>query len=106
MDDDEDDTVAFVERRKPVSTPRENGLEARVCKLAKSRGWMHKKIGTNGWPDQMFLRRGVIVFIEFKRAGSGRTSAQQDNRIRAIRDQGFAVYLIDNFEDGKSVFTP
>lgn len=101
---DDEGLIDFKERSRPTSTPRETLVESRVCKFAKIRGWIHRKIGTNGWPDQMFLRRGVVLFIEFKRAKSGRLSEQQKRRIPELREQGFTVYTIDNFEDGKRVF--
>jgi hypothetical protein len=103
-DDGLDDLLPFNERRRPNTSPRETTVESRVCKFAKGRGWEHKKVGTNGWPDQMFLRRGTVLFIEFKRAKGGRLSEKQKRRIPWLRLNGFTVYTIDNFEDGKRVF--
>lgn len=48
-----------------------------------------------GWPDLTALHpRRPPVLIEVKRPG-GRLRASQEYRIRALREAGFRVYLVD-----------
>lgn len=91
---------------KPLpSRTKESRLEANGVRYAVERGWMHKKIGTNAWPDHMFLRRGRTVFVEFKREGE-KPRANQDRRLGQLRDNGFEAVVIDRKEQFSNVFGP
>jgi hypothetical protein len=76
---------------------RESSVEAECVKAAVAAGWMHKKVGTNGWPDHLFLRRGRVVWVEFKRKG-GKLRPGQERRTKELRENGFAVFVIDSKE--------
>lgn len=84
----------------------EKEIEAAVCKYAKEKGFeVYKFSSPNrvGVPDRMFVAPFQRVFwIEFKRAG-GTPTPVQEREARKLTDCGFAVYLIDNVEDGKEV---
>ena len=54
---------------------------------------------TAGYPDDLFLFRGRIAFIEFKRLG-GRPRLLQLARIAELREQGFPVEVIDDVDNG------
>ena len=81
----------------------ERDLEAACCRLAKAAGWYCRKLsgpGHRSMPDRMFIRRGIVLFIEFKRPGE-RPGPLQVYVIDLIRKQGFEVILVDNIIDGR-----
>ena len=101
-DDDDDFSVPFIEKNRRPETPRESTVESKSVRFAMGHGWLTKKIGTNGWPDRMFLRLNRAVFIEFKRQGKKPRPAQIA-RLEEIRREGFETYVIDTFEEAKRV---
>lgn len=73
---------------------------------AKLRGWWTIKVDTptcNGVPDRLYLRRGVYVWIEWKRPGGGELSAIQVRRIKEMREHGATVYVLDNLDEAKAI---
>lgn len=52
-------------------------------------------------PDRVFIRNGVVLFVEFKRPGEEPT-LQQRNRHRQMKAKGANVTWVDNFEDFKN----
>lgn len=100
------------EDAKPVKGKqhRESSLEAAAVKYAVERGWMHKKIGTNAWPDHLFLGdiRGdsnlnSMVFVEFKARGKP-PRANQAKRLRELQDRGFTALVCDRKEQFVDLF--
>lgn len=80
---------------------RESAIESPAKEYAKKRGWMVVKLmrcDVNGWPDCLFIRRGVVMFIEFKATGES-PEPHQAKRHREIRDQGIAVHVCDSLEE-------
>lgn len=72
---------------------------------AKIRGWWTIKVETptcNGVPDRIYLRRGVYVWIEWKKPG-GVLSAIQVKRIKEMKEHGATVYVFDNLNEAKAV---
>jgi hypothetical protein len=53
-------------------------------------------------PDRMFIRAGLVFFIEFKRAGA-KPTAMQDREAQKIAAQDIEVYFVDDIEMGKSI---
>lgn len=69
----------------------EHRHEILACEWARDHGWLTPKlqhIGSTGWPDRTFIRRGRVVFIEFKRPRGGRRSAKQIWWIKEINAHG------------------
>jgi hypothetical protein len=89
--------------QKPVL---EKSIEAAGCNYAKSRGWCEFKTaspGRPGFPDRTYVRRGVVLFVEWKRPG-GVLSKLQIVVHRELREHGANVHVIDNLEDAKALF--
>ncbi len=86
---------------------RESEVEAKVCKHAKSQGWLVYKFSSpsnKGVPDRVWIKKGVVIFIEFK-APSKKPSKIQSKVISRIRGEGVPVYIIDNIKEGKELAT-
>lgn len=86
-------------KKKEIS---ESKVESTVCKYAQAKDWLVFKFSSpnnRGVPDRIFMRKGVMFFIEFKKLGKETTKLQKFVG-SLIRKAGFAVYEIDNIEDG------
>lgn len=71
---------------------------------AKIRGWWHAKITSptrRGLPDDLFVRSGVYLWIEFK-APNETPSDQQLKRHRDMRAQGMDVRWTSSVDEAKS----
>lgn len=82
------------------------GVQRPTVAYARSLGWLAWKMkieGRNGCPDYALMRRGVILWLEFK-SPTGVLSAQQKLRHAELRSQGFEVYVIDNPDAGRALF--
>ena len=85
---------------------KESTIESKVCRYARSLGWLAYKFTSpsfKGVPDRIFIRKGVIFFIEFKSLGKKPTKLQAKT-IDRIRSQGFDVYVVDNIDKGYKIF--
>lgn len=85
---------------------KESYIERKVCEYAKSLGWMVFKFnspGKSGVPDRIFMKKGKIVFIEFKAAGKRPTKLQLHIH-REMENAGFHVHVVDNILSGKEIF--
>lgn len=85
-------------------TISEGDIKAKANEWAELRGWRHVgiKLATeNGWPDHIYVRRGVVRWVEWKKPG-GVLSAQQKLRIQELLDHGADVRVFDNIEDFKA----
>ena len=83
----------------------ETEIEAPASDFAETRGWMQCKImklSKRAWPDRLFIRRGRVIFIEFKRPGEEPTQ-QQLYRHNQIRAHGVEVFWTDNLERAKEI---
>jgi hypothetical protein len=99
-----------VRRRKKC----EATVEERAVEIAKSRGWLARKmngLGYAAWPDRLFIPpeavrapdKGWRFWVEFKRHGQKPTPAQLD-MIRTLRSRGEKVYVCDTFEKFEKAF--
>jgi len=75
---------------------------------AQMRGWFTFKVESptfNGLPDRCYIRRGRVVWIEWKRPGRGENglSPIQVRRIKEMREHGAEVYVLDNMEQFKEI---
>jgi hypothetical protein len=85
------------------TTPLESKLERTVVIYATYKDMLHLKLnvrGRVGWPDQLFIYKGVAFFIEFKREGEQPTKAQLFIH-ELIRAHGLDVGVFDNYNDAK-----
>jgi hypothetical protein len=81
---------------------RESVIEKKVGDYATSKGWLVYKFSspnTRAVPDKIFMRDGVVFFIEFKAPGKLPTKLQYANHKR-ITEHGVSVFVIDNIEEG------
>ena len=81
---------------------RESVIEKKVGDYATLKGWLVYKFSspnTRAVPDKIFMRDGVVFFIEFKAPGKLPTKLQYANHKR-IKEHGVSVFVIDNIEKG------
>lgn len=79
----------------------ERDVERPAKDYAKKRGWWLAKFvspGKRGVPDDVFVRNGRVLWIEFKRPGKD-LRPQQAKRIREMREHGAEVHVVDNLSD-------
>ena len=81
----------------------ESCIECKVCEYSVSRSCVNFKFSSanrKGVPDRIFLYKGSVMFIEFKRAGDKPTKLQEYTHC-VIRNQGIDVHVIDDVLMGK-----
>ena len=82
----------------------EKQIEAKVCDYAKECGlgvYKFTSPARAAVPDRMFIYKGRMFFIEFKREGQKPTPAQEREHNR-MRQHQINVFVVDNVEMGKS----
>lgn len=75
-------------------------VELPAIHYAFRRGWWHTKVGAitrNAQPDDLFVRDGVYLWIEFK-APDEEPTTQQLKRHREMREKGMDVRWTDNLQ--------
>lgn len=80
---------------------RESSVEAACVDLAVADGWLELKIAKSnrrGWPDRLFVKHGVYVWVEFKKLDKP-PNRQQEKRHDELRAAGGAVLVIDKVEN-------
>lgn len=85
-------------------TTSESDIKSDANKWATLRGWMNVgiKLATeNGWPDHIYIRRGVTRWVEWKKP-DGSLQANQIERIETMLEHGAEVRVFDNIEDFKA----
>lgn len=83
----------------------ESEIEGPAKEYAKARGWFTCKLmkcDINGMPDDLFIRTGQVIFIEFKAPGEP-PSEQQKKRHRQIRKHGIPVHVVDDLGQAKTI---
>jgi hypothetical protein len=83
----------------------EKDIEAKACQAAKNLGWLVYKFASparRSVPDRMFIKRGRVVFIEFKRPGGKLTRGQEREGDR-IRQAGLPVYVCDSAASAQQI---
>lgn len=78
----------------------ETAIKYHCTKWLERKGWIAFRLRTpdgSGWPDNFYIRRGKVLFIEYK-TPQGTLSDIQRLRINQIQDQGFEVLVIDSWE--------
>ena len=83
----------------------EKDIERPAKDYAKHRGWFVCKLmkcDINGMPDDLFIRNGQVMFIEFK-SEIGQPTPQQLRRHREIRKHGIPVHVCNDLESAKAL---
>lgn len=91
--------------QKRLKDKRESEIEAEIVGYAEGTGWWQTKFipcGKNHIPDRLFIKRGVVLFIEVKRAGEDARRAQEI-RHKEMRRYGAKVYTADSFAAAKNI---
>lgn len=81
-------------------------IERAVCDYAKRRGWLAYKFtspANRAVPDRMFVRGGVVLFVEFKSPGKKPTKLQAHEHDK-LRAAGAWVFVVDNVDAGRELF--
>lgn len=84
------------------SRPRESAVEAAIVRYAKAHGWWTRKFvspAQRGVPDRVFMKRGVVVWMEVKRPGEKPTKLQM-HEMGAIAQAGGIATWADNAATG------
>jgi len=85
-----------------MQKPLESAVEGETSDYAKYVGCLTLKLnvsGQVGWPDRLYLYKGRVLFIEFKRQGE-KPRKIQEYRHEQIRKQYFDVTVVDCVEQG------
>lgn len=83
----------------------EKNIELNVVRHALLTGWWTTKFTSPAKahvPDRIFIRNGVVIFIEFK-APRGVPRPAQLARINQMRNNGATVFIIDDIDRGYEV---
>lgn len=83
----------------------EKEIEKRVCDYAKAKGMLAYKFTSPSMravPDRMFIYKGHVFFIEFKRGGCQATAPQKREHSR-LQAAGVSVHVVDDVIDGEGV---
>ena len=78
--------------------PLESYEEAKACAAAAKAGWSNVKILRRGYPDRLFWRNRVYVWIEMKRRDED-LRPQQAFRAREFERQGERVLKVDRWQE-------
>jgi Holliday junction resolvase len=79
----------------------ESKLQAKITKRLKDNGWFVTKLiqsSTNGIPDLMAIRKGVVIFLEVKKEGKN-ADPLQEHRIERFNQMGVFARVVDKLED-------
>ena len=81
----------------------ESKIQAQIITKLKKAGWLVMRaitISESGYPDLFCFRKGWVVFIEVKRPGQ-KLRKIQEYRKRQLEENGFQVYVMDDWRDLK-----
>lgn len=90
-------------REVKQKTIGERKLETSVVAFAERQGMLAPKfspMGSSGWPDRIFLYKGVAMFLEFKRPGEPLKKLQA-LRAKDLNDHMFLCLKCDDLEQGR-----
>ena len=89
----------------PKTIKLESDTEDTVVSYATNEGCLTLKLnvwGRRGWPDRIFVFRGKVLFVEFKREGEDLRKLQEYVHGK-LREHGIKVYVVDNISDGEAL---
>ena len=79
----------------------EKKIEKDSVKWAREAGWLAYKFSSpahRGVPDDVFMKDGRVVFVEFKRP-TGKVTALQERELRLINEHGVEAVICRSLED-------
>lgn len=82
---------------------RESKVEKDIREYAMATGWWVAKFvspAKSGVPDRVFIRSGIVLWMEIKRPGEEPT-AQQYKRMKDMKKYGAITTWVDNFAAAK-----
>lgn len=82
-------------------------VERPAKSYAKKRGWWTAKFvspGLRGVPDDVFIRNGVVLFVEFKSDESKEATPQQKKRHREMIAAGANVHVVRTLKEAYALF--
>ena len=85
---------------------RESKVEKDIREYAQATGWWQAKFvapGKRGVPDRVFIKRGIVFWLEVKRPGEEPT-VQQYLRMKEMKKYGAIVAWVDSVEKAKEWF--
>lgn len=81
---------------------KESIIENKICEYATKLGFLQFKFSSpahKGVPDRIFIKNGLVFFIEFKALGKKQTELQKSVRTK-IKAQLIEVFIVDNLTEG------
>lgn len=84
----------------------ESEVQEPVCTEARAAGWHQRRLkwaNRVGAPDDLFIKDGRVVFIEFKRPSGGRRRGIQKKEARLINEHGGEAYFCETVEEGRRI---
>lgn len=82
----------------------ERDVEGDACKWAKKEGWLSYKFTSpsrRAVPDRVFIKDGIVVWVEFKKKGKKPTTLQ-NKRGRDISEHGGLWFWTDDLDHFKN----
>ena len=76
---------------------RESAVERKAVADAKAAGWLETKVHKRGWPDRLFFRKRVYIWVEFKAPGET-PRENQLRRLERLYASGERVLVIDRWD--------
>ena len=79
----------------------EKQIEKSSVQKAKAEGWYTRKFASpshRGVPDRLFIKNGVVVFIELK-TKVGKVSKLQEEELQDLRDHGVIAVVCRSVEE-------
>ena len=92
-------------RSRSANRPRESSVEAAIVRYAGERGILTRKFASparRGVPDRIFVRDGVVLFLEVKRPGEEPTPLQE-HELGLLRQHGANAEWCDSAAAGRAV---
>ena len=90
-----------------ICKTRESAVEKQICDWAKAQGIRTYKFispGRKGVPDRMFIKDGIVSFLEIKRPGE-KPTPMQFREIHGILDQNVFAFWCDDATRGIQILT-
>lgn len=82
---------------------RESTIEKKGVEWATANGWLTMKYtGERSYPDRIFIKDGVTVWVEFKTLDEAPSPAQ-NYRIRKLRGAGAKAYWTNSLDGLKLI---
>jgi len=83
----------------------ERDIERKAVKEAEKDGWLSYKFASpahRGVPDRIFIKRGHVVFIEFK-TPTGKTTKLQERELEIINSHGATAAVAHSIDEALGI---